>query len=215
MIGDNVDCGPGRPLKIPAFMPRDYCQELCVAAQAGRAAPAGVVKGRRTRQDERLRKTSTVEVPDHLIDAFVEKLEGIREPLASKFAVRLGGLESPQVLSYGRGGHFSVHQDTGDETFPSYVRNRALSVVLFLNSPSAGVRDGAYGGGTLTFFNILPGTTAHDCRTPVVGEIGTLVAFPSYWHHCVTPVQHGTRWILVTWITGVRSKAPSLAPGCS
>ena len=33
---------------------------------------------------------------------------------------------------------------------------------------------------------------------------GTLVAFPSFMLHRVTPVTRGTRWSLVAWITGPR-----------
>src|ERR1700678_4257986 len=155
MIRKDPQYQPGGLLRISDFLPTDYCQDLCSAGQAGPAGPAGFVTGSGTRHDDRVRKTTSVAVPDHLIDVFSEKLQGIHEILASKFRLELGGWESPQVLSYGRGGHFSVHQDNGDvAAYPSYVRERVLSVVLFLNSPSAALRDGMYGGGTLTFFSV-------------------------------------------------------------
>lgn len=208
MIGGDAYYAPEGLLRIPAFMPMNYCQRLCVAGRSGAAAPAGVVRGSRTHRDERIRKTSTILVPDDLIDAYVERLEGIREKLADKFGLRLGEMESPQVLAYGRGGHFSVHQDSGDDaSYPSYIRKRVLSLVLFLNSPSPALHDGMYGGGTLTFFCLSPRVTAQECRVPVVGETGTLVVFPSQWYHCVTPVQHGMRWTLVTWIAGARQRS--------
>jgi predicted 2-oxoglutarate/Fe(II)-dependent dioxygenase YbiX len=193
-------------LRIPAFMPTDYCHELCAAAKAGRAEPAGFATGSGTRHDERLRKTNTIDVPEHLIEAFVEKIQGVRETLADKFGLKLGELENPQVLAYGRGGHFAVHTDSSDDPeLPSYIRDRAMSVVLFLNSPSAALRDGMYGGGTLTFFSVSRGITPGDCRLPVAGGTGTLIVFPSHWHHRVTPVQHGMRLTLVTWIGGAQT----------
>jgi predicted 2-oxoglutarate/Fe(II)-dependent dioxygenase YbiX len=205
---------PGALVRIPGFMPADWCETLRSARQAGPAEPAGYMKGAETRYDGDIRRTNTIAAPDGLIDDCVEKLEAIQGELAGRFAetlgdMTLGDMEWPQVLAYGRGGHFSVHQDSGDDpALPAYVRERALSVVLFLNAPSAALRDGMYGGGTLTFFCMSPGASP---RVPVVAEAGTLIVFPSRWHHCVTPVQHGMRWTLVTWIAGKPATAAQRA----
>jgi predicted 2-oxoglutarate/Fe(II)-dependent dioxygenase YbiX len=187
--------------RIPDFMSAAFCQELCDAAQSIPAAPAEIVTAAGARHDDSVRKTNTIEAPAHLVDGFMKRLDGIRDELATQFSCDLGDYESPQVLAYGRGGHFSAHTDASEEPdLPAYVRNRAMSIVLFLNSPSTARRDGTYGGGTLTFFNVSDAGIASRCRVPVIGEAGHLVAFPSHWLHCVTPVQHGRRWTLVTWI---------------
>jgi predicted 2-oxoglutarate/Fe(II)-dependent dioxygenase YbiX len=205
MTGEDSFYRPGELLRIPAFMPADWCEALRSARQAGPAEPAGYITAAGTRHDDDIRKTNSIAAPDDLIDAWLEKLESIRGELADRFAMTLGEMtlgemEWPQVLAYGKDGHFSVHQDNSeDPALPAYVRERALSVVLFLNAPSAALREGTYGGGTLTFFCIFPGASN---RVPVVAKTGTLIVFPSGWHHCVTPVQHGTRWTLVTWIAG-------------
>jgi predicted 2-oxoglutarate/Fe(II)-dependent dioxygenase YbiX len=207
MIREDTYCRPEGVLRVPAFMSAHYCQELCAAAKAGRAESAVVITASGPKHDEYIRKTDTIEVPSHLIDTFVEKVQDSRKMLENEFRLKLGALENPAVLAYGRGGHFLPHIDSSDDPeMPSYIRNRAVSLVLFLNSPSAALRDGAYGGGTLTFFRVSRGTTPGECRVPVVGEAGTLVVFPSHWHHGVTPVQHGMRWTLVTWIAGAGQK---------
>jgi PKHD-type hydroxylase len=54
---------------------------------------------------------------------------------------------------------------------------------------------GAYEGGDLEFHNI-------DGRAMPLREKGTLVAFPAYWLHRVTPVTRGVRHVIVGWVHG-------------
>jgi predicted 2-oxoglutarate/Fe(II)-dependent dioxygenase YbiX len=197
--------GPEGVFRIPEFMPATFCRELCDAAQSIPAAAAEYITPAGARHDDAVRKTNTIEAPDHMIDAYLNQLDSVRDELAKQFCCDLGEYEQPQVLAYGRGGHFTAHTDTSDEPgLPEYVRNRAMSLILFLNSTSTARCDGTYGGGTLTFFNVSDVGMASRCRVPIIGEPGLLVAFPSDWLHCVTPVQHGRRWTLVTWITRAR-----------
>jgi PKHD-type hydroxylase len=81
------------------------------------------------------------------------------------------------------GGHYHWHVDQGT------VPPRKLSLSLQLSD------DSDYDGCDLEF---LPG---HAPETAPRGR-GTVVAFPSYLLHRVTPVTRGTRKSLVAWVTG-------------
>lgn len=82
-------------------------------------------------------------------------------------------------------GHYDWHIDLGTERFS----RRKLSLSLQL-SPSD-----AYEGGDLEFH--LSGLDRMRMR-----QQGTLVAFPSFHEHRVTPVTRGERYSLVAWVDG-------------
>ncbi len=65
---------------------------------------------------------------------------------------------------------------------------RKLSVVVQLSDPSS------YDGGDFEFYNM---SQPHAFRLQ-----GSIIVFPSFFNHRVTPVTRGTRHSLVTWIDG-------------
>jgi PKHD-type hydroxylase len=85
---------------------------------------------------------------------------------------------------HGDGGHYDWHADIG-ETVP----HRKISVVIQLSDETD------YEGGNLQF-NIGP-AFPHAPKTK-----GTMVVFPTYMLHRVTPVVDGLRMSLVSWISG-------------
>jgi len=96
-----------------------------------------------------------------------------------------GFTESFQFTEYeAPSGHYSKHIDS---IFNGIVRK--LSFVLQLSDPKD------YEGGELQI---------HLGDTPEVmkKEQGTLIAFPSFTLHQVTPITEGKRYSLVGWITG-------------
>jgi PKHD-type hydroxylase len=82
------------------------------------------------------------------------------------------------------GGHYNWHVDQGD-----LVKRRKLSLSLQLSDPSQ------YDGCELQLHG------AHHIDT-VPKTRGTLIAFPSYVLHRVTPITRGIRKSLVVWTTG-------------
>lgn len=85
---------------------------------------------------------------------------------------------------YGGGGHYDWHTDVGPG-----MANRKISVVLQLSNPED------YTGGDLE----LNGGGG-IIRPPK--DLNTLVIFPSFVLHRVTPVLTGTRKSLVIWLSG-------------
>jgi PKHD-type hydroxylase len=84
-------------------------------------------------------------------------------------------------------GHYDWHFDVGEGALNC---GRKLSVVVQLTDPSK------YEGGELQF------SMDGDKILVAEKEQGTVIIFPSYMRHRVTPVTKGRRHSLVTWITG-------------
>jgi PKHD-type hydroxylase len=84
---------------------------------------------------------------------------------------------------------------TSDNVMVGKVRK--ISMTLNLNPP------GNYDGGDLKFdFGVheLEKDRFHICEE--IHPQGSLIVFPSFLHHCVTPVTRGTRYSLVLWSLG-------------
>jgi PKHD-type hydroxylase len=92
--------------------------------------------------------------------------------------------ENMQFTQYEVGQHYDYHVD---RIFNGPIRK--LSIVLQLTDPKA------YEGGDLEIY-----TGGEPRKLP--RSQGTLIAFPSYVLHRVTPVTKGTRNSLVGWING-------------
>jgi PKHD-type hydroxylase len=82
-------------------------------------------------------------------------------------------------------GHYDWHIDLGTDRFS----RRKLSLTVQLSAANA------YEGGDLEFH--LSGL---DCVR--MRQQGTLIAFPSFHEHRVTPVTRGERFSLVAWVDG-------------
>jgi predicted 2-oxoglutarate/Fe(II)-dependent dioxygenase YbiX len=98
------------------------------------------------------------------------------------FNVSVRNMEPPKILKYNTGEHFGRHQDTGPGN-----DSRIVSAVLYLNPTD-------YEGGDLTFTNF-------DLNLKHTGP--SLVIFPSNYayEHIAHPVESGTKYSVVTWMT--------------
>lgn len=97
----------------------------------------------------------------------------------------LGFTEPLQIAEYSPDQHFKWHLDMGPERFSI----RKLSLVVQLSDPDD------YEGGELQVMSADEPTTFSKAR-------GTVVVFPSYVLHRVTPVTRGTRFSLAGWVGG-------------
>jgi hypothetical protein len=74
---------------------------------------------------------------------------------------------------------------------------RKISMTINLNKP------GEYEGGNLKFdfgMHVPKEERFHTCEE--IRPQGSIIVFPSFLHHCVTPVTSGTRYSLVLWTLG-------------
>lgn len=93
------------------------------------------------------------------------------------------------VTRYGVGGHYIFHHDISWIERPT---QRKISISIQLSDADS------YEGGDLEFEE-----TKHDEQTvKYMRQKGTVIAFPSYLSHRVTPVTRGERKSLVSWIEG-------------
>jgi PKHD-type hydroxylase len=97
-----------------------------------------------------------------------------------------GFVEPMQYTVYGNGeDHYDWHIDSGT----SDISPRKLSMSLLLSDPKD------YQGGDLEF---MSGKNAERAKK----DRGTVVAFPAYRLHRVSPVTKGVRKSIVVWTTG-------------
>lgn len=89
-------------------------------------------------------------------------------------------------------GKYDLHHDIDWNADKPY--DRKLSIVVQLTDPST------YEGGDLSFSEIENPKPA-DLRNQ-----GTIIVFPSYLQHAVSPVTSGVRHSLVSWVWGPRWK---------
>jgi len=127
-----------------------------------------------------------------------------------------------QFTVYRPGGFYSWHQDGNSDHFgaykrfvpgvthnelgkkfpPGYTENpnmvgkiRKISLTINLNTP------GEYDGGDLKFdFGEHADERFYTCEE--IRPQGSVIVFPSFMPHCVTPVTRGTRYSLVLWCLG-------------
>jgi PKHD-type hydroxylase len=89
-----------------------------------------------------------------------------------------------QLTRYDKGQSYDWHMDLG----PGAMSLRKVSVVIELTA------DGYEGGGIEVFYGAASGRVALDQ--------GDALVFPSFIMHRALPVTSGTRWSLVSWLTG-------------
>lgn len=113
-----------------------------------------------------------------------------REANKRYFGFDLHTIQNLQYSVYNKGGHYKDHADIFNQ---SAMGVRKLSFSVHLSDSST------YKGGDLV---IKPGGE----EFVVPKERGTIVFFPSYAVHEVTPVTKGTRKTLVSWVIGPNFK---------
>ena len=104
--------------------------------------------------------------------------------------------ESIQFTHYGKNQHYDWHFDCWDTTYPN-GRMRKLSAIVSLSDPKS------YKGGDLEFELFNPNTgKVKIVKCNQIKPKGSVVVFPSFLRHRVTPVTKGFRNSLVMWTTG-------------
>lgn len=97
----------------------------------------------------------------------------------------LGFHQELQLTRYSEGDFFDWHMDFG----PGDISARKLSITVQLSDPDE------YEGGDLEFM-----INQKSVKAP--REKGTIVVFPSFVQHRVTPITKGVRQSIVGWVSG-------------
>lgn len=174
----------------------DRWRDALLTATGDRAAVQTAPGGTLAVADE-VRRAWELELPDDLHDHVIERLASVHAELEAFFAVPLEPCHAVAALRYPPGSYYRTHRDRSAEPDRHELHRRAVSIVLFVNS--GGPPDAAFGGGTLRLHEVEDVPSGLYDLTPAAG---TMVAFPSWQLHEVTPVEWGTRLSLVTWLLG-------------
>lgn len=96
-------------------------------------------------------------------------------------------IEQIQLARYRQGGHYDWHKDTFCPN--SENQQRKLSISILLNDPSE------FNGGDFMFREL------EDFQQPKLKK-GSVIVFPSFLEHTVSPITSGIRYSAVTWAFG-------------
>ncbi|HSH42517.1 MAG TPA: 2OG-Fe(II) oxygenase [Arenicellales bacterium] len=183
-------------------LPADLCELILAEARQRETTQAGLrPDAGEDYVDESIRRTGIFFWdPGHWISGLT--MHYARLANAEIWNYTLSVSQGVQFGRYGEGGTYDWHKDEFDQPFgdeaPEIWRgqSRKLSVAVNLSPPDD------YEGGELLFKDTW-GQPVEDAET--MGKIrqqGSVVVFPSYIVHTVTPVTRGTRCSLVSWILG-------------
>lgn len=141
--------------------------------------------------DFQMRKVSKYKIPNDSVNGWIYKK--IAQTIVSSnsffWNYDIDFIETVELLKYSYNtsdeiqDHYSKHSDFGPN-----MNKRKLSYSALLTDPSN------YTDGDLTFH------LEKDLIIPP--EHGQVVIFPSFQFHSVSQVTKGTRWSLVTWVSG-------------
>ncbi len=170
------------------FLDRDECKKIIELSKEYKTKETEVLINKESVHNVTYRKGNETPLP------LKEKTQWIYQKLerairgynthAYKFTL-IGFSHNIRVLEYNSGDHYQAwHQDFGR----GKISTRKLSASIQLSNPEE------YEGGNLEFFNgeIVPASL----------EQGSLIIFPSFVFHRVTPVTKGVRHSLVAWMNG-------------
>ena len=172
-----------------AFTPAEL-DAIVAYGDAMRQAEATLLDSAVADQNSGLRSTriSWIEETQETLWLFRKLIGAVSTINQQAYCFDLAALESLQYTVYlaGEGSHYGWHVDQGRTP-----TRRKLSLVLQLSAPTD------YEGCDLQIHASSQIDTAPRTR-------GTLIAFPSYTLHRVTPITAGTRKSLVMWCSGPR-----------
>lgn len=156
--------------------------------------------GNNNKNNSKIRKSSVVFDNenlwiDHLINPFIKNAN-----ISADWKFDIDFSETHQFTEYKKNQHYNWHMDAFEESYQilnnyKYGKIRKLSMSLCLSN------ENSYEGGKLLFSKLVNNNKKiFDIKN--MNKKGSLVVFPSYIWHKVTPVTKGTRHSLVIWYLG-------------
>jgi PKHD-type hydroxylase len=167
-------------------IPKEIC-EYIINSTNWKSKKQGIVSSKNGYiQDHCIRKTEIVFADSLSLVECILRSYIIDANKAANWNYALTDIQKIQIGRYVDGGHYAYHKDVD---LPNNQKiNRKLSAVLFLSDPKD------YEGGIFEFKTL---ENQIDKMTQ-----GSIIVFPSYVEHRVTPVTNGERYTAVAWATG-------------
>ena len=177
----------------PKELSPEFCQNIIDRA-GGDFEEGRLIRDEGSELDDNVRKTNLHFNSDQdLFDIAFEYMEIANKN--AKWNLEIDAAEDFQIGQFPVGGHYDWHIDGGGTGYfqdrQNKIRNgktRKISMVVFLNE--------GFDGGDFEFHgSYLKDNVIKPTR-------GTIIMFPSWIMHRVTPITKGTRYSLVSWFLG-------------
>lgn len=181
----------------PGVFTRRQCERIIAAAEELQREVADLEGGTDDEVDESIRSSSVSWIaPGPDTDWIFSKLATVARRANRHYGFDLSGFdEDLQFTRYERPGAFYTwHQDGLDVG----VHHRKLALVVQLTDPDD------YDGADLELFDVVEDSSPQELAEfrRIVRRRGTVVVFPTFEYHRVTPLRSGGRQSLVAWIGG-------------
>lgn len=176
-----------------AAVPADMCEAIITIAST-LPLENGVVAGDRGKDEAKdsIRRSRVRWLPVGESTNFIYNLvtKAMLDANGARWRFDLTGFTKPiQFTEYAEtGAHYDWHIDLGPGTYST----RKLSFILQLSDPAD------YEGGNFEIIRPAP----DDARRGALRSRGTIIVFPAYTTHRVTPIASGKRYSLVAWMEG-------------
>lgn len=176
---------------IENFFSSDEIAQILSTFEAKEKTAAEVAHERSNQPELRKSTVTSIQPDDESHAHHIYKLAQLAIQInQQRYGFELSGIYEPlQIAQYGVEDFFDWHTDFGNGS----ASNRKLSLSVQLSDSTE------YEGGHLQF-------QINQNQVNAPKSAGTVVIFPSFVQHRVTPITNGVRKSLVAWITGPHFK---------
>jgi SM-20-related protein len=185
------------------FLSRAFCESLCREMSIAPMSKGTFLKldSDTEIEDENIkRRSETIALSKESSETIRHELLNLKPEIEKHFQIELTDLQPLKFCIYKKGDFYKAHVDrTENNQASNDLRERKVSVILFLNEESLVKKKGAFSGGNLTFYGLMQNEAFAGFGLPLMSEPGMLIAFLPSQLHEVTPVTTGTRYTIVTW----------------
>src|SRR5712692_7666159 len=138
-------------LVVKNYLDAKACARLRREARSNARSQAKVLeKGAAFAIDTKVRRAHWVEVPTSTLSFVEARLMALKPCVEKHFHLALIGCEEPQFLVYKSGDFYQPHRDASTQPdAPKFLKERRVSVVIFLNGEANEPAGDFYGGGSL------------------------------------------------------------------
>ena len=156
------------------LLPENACESIIQEGLSHPQIKAGIGKDNEMSKG---RSTKVAFIDNEFLKSYIHQL------VFAHYNYDIIEAEDLQFALYEKGDFYGYHKDADEHN------RRVLSVSVLLSKPFD------YEGGDLIFYT-------KDEELPIVNFQGSIIVFPSYIYHKVTPITKGIRYSLVQWFKG-------------
>lgn len=147
-----------------------------------------------------MRQTEEIKLSSKTKSLVEKRLTVLKPQLENYFELDLNKDQGLLFYRYKQGNFFTYHRDNSDNPdAPDILKQRRVSVIIFLNEMNDEPSLKGYSGGDLVFYGLFEDPIWQSYGFHFPSKPGMLVAFRSDVYHEVKPVISGERYTAVDW----------------